>query len=317
MARGQLLGAVITAGALVAGGCAGPAAAPEPGRSNAPAIELVAPADGSTLARGSPVRIQAAVSDAAGIAWVQLWDGDHLVEGGAPAITSTELTRDFLWVPDQTGSHTLKVVAANLQGAEAQAPPLTFFVIDTALQMTSVAARLITATPTVTPLPSATPTITPIPSPTRIPPATFTPFPVLTPTPFQALHNAPVPGWMPTIIPDTLCTDAAEFVADVSIPDDTTLAPGTPFIKAWRLRNSGTCAWNERYQLAAVGGPQLSARPVLAVPQRVPPGGSLDLKVSMVAPPIRGIYFSQWQMRNPSGVRFGPILHVLIVVRSF
>lgn len=333
MAKGQLLVGVILAWALLAEGCSSPANTPQSDRSatrsKGPSIELVAPADGSTLARGSPVGIQAVVSDSAGIAWVQLWDDDRLVEGATPAITSTELTRYFFWIPDKTGSHTLKVMAANLQGEQGQAPPLTFFVIDTALQMTAVAAHLITATPTVTPLPSATPTITPTPSATPIPAATFTPFPAvtLTPTPFQAFYNTPVfgfvptpipvPGFMPTIIPDATCSDAAEFVGHVSIPDNTLVPPGAVFFKVWRLRNSGTCVWDGRYQLVTVGGTPLSARSALPVPQMVPPGGSLDLRVPMVAPPGKGVYLSQWQMRNPAGVNFGSILHVLIIVRGF
>jgi hypothetical protein len=37
--------------------------------------------------------------------------------------------------------------------------------------------------------------------------------------------------------------DKADFVTDVTIPDDTVLDPGESFTKTWRLKNSGTCSW--------------------------------------------------------------------------
>ena len=51
----------------------------------------------------------------------------------------------------------------------------------------------------------------------------------------------------------------ARFVQDVTIFDGTELAPGTPFTKIWRLRNSGTLVWPKETQLVHVGGDELGS----------------------------------------------------------
>src|SRR5262245_21217234 len=45
-----------------------------------------------------------------------------------------------------------------------------------------------------------------------------------------------------------LC-DVLEFVADVNIPDGTSMAPGQDFLKTWRVKNSGSCTWDADYKL--------------------------------------------------------------------
>ena len=50
------------------------------------------------------------------------------------------------------------------------------------------------------------------------------------------------------------CTYHATFVTDVTIPDDTRLAPGTEFVKTWRLRNSGTCDWGPGFRFVFIEG---------------------------------------------------------------
>jgi hypothetical protein len=74
--------------------------------------------------------------------------------------------------------------------------------------------------------------------------------PVPTPDPAQ-----------PTATPGTPtgCADAMEYVADLSYDDKnmtnpSTLLPGEPFRKGWRVRNTGNCAWNSLYSLVPVGG---------------------------------------------------------------
>ena len=38
--------------------------------------------------------------------------------------------------------------------------------------------------------------------------------------------------------------DWMAFVTDVTIPDGTVLQPNETFVKTWRIKNIGTCAWN-------------------------------------------------------------------------
>ena len=83
---------------------------------------------------------------------------------------------------------------------------------------------------------------TPIPT-TAIP--TSTP---ITPTPTT---SAPTSTSIPT---EAACIDSAAFVADVTIPDYSVVAPNTPFTKTWRLKNTGSCTWNSSYLVAYLSG---------------------------------------------------------------
>ena len=46
----------------------------------------------------------------------------------------------------------------------------------------------------------------------------------------------------------------ATFLNDVTIADGTVLAPGESFTKTWEFQNTGTCAWNEEYQITFIRG---------------------------------------------------------------
>lgn len=86
----------------------------------------------------------------------------------------------------------------------------------------------------------------------------------------------------------TAACDAAEFVADVTVPDGSTFAPGASFAKTWRFRNTGTCTWTTSYGIAFVSGTQMGAPAVVNMPTSVAPGGTVDVTVSMTAPTVPG-----------------------------
>ncbi len=99
------------------------------------------------------------------------------------------------------------------------------------------------------------------------------------------------------------CTDQAEFVEDVTVPDDTVVAPGETFVKTWRIRNVGTCTWGPRYFLVFVAGDLLGGKSVpLPV---VSPEAEVDLSIEVTAPEEEGTYRGDWQIRNPDGELFG------------
>jgi hypothetical protein len=108
----------------------------------------------------------------------------------------------------------------------------------------------------------------------------------------------------PTTPPSTVC-DRGAFVADVTIPDGTTLAAGTPFTKTWRIRNAGSCTWTTSYTLVFTFGDLLGASPVIPLPSSVAPGQTVDLSVNMVAPNTAGHYRSYWRFKNAVGASFG------------
>ena len=146
------------------------------------------------------------------------------------------------------------------------------------------AASSATAVPTQAPAPTEPPTSTPSPEPTSA---------VVYPTP----------------VVDAPCTYRATFLGDVTIPDNTVIAPGAAFVKTWRLRNDGTCAWGSNGHalrtLMFVNGDRLGAPDAIALPGEVQPGGTVDLAVQMIAPPIAGTYRSEWLLWVDGGYRVG------------
>jgi hypothetical protein len=102
------------------------------------------------------------------------------------------------------------------------------------------------------------------------------------------------------------CTYRATFLGDVTIPDNTQLSAGQAFRKTWRLRNDGTCAWgpNARvHSVTNVNNNPFGAPVVIAMPD-VPPGGTVDLSIDMVAPGGFGLQRSEWMfMVNEGGLR--------------
>jgi hypothetical protein len=130
----------------------------------------------------------------------------------------------------------------------------------------------------------------------------FTATPSITATkPFPTLPTA---GPSQTPAPVSLC-DAASFVRDVTIPDNTTLIPGGDFTKIWRIQNIGTCIWTPAYSLVFVSGSRMDAPARLALAGNVNPGQSVDLSADMSAPDGNGQYQGFWQLRNPAGYLFG------------
>jgi hypothetical protein len=104
----------------------------------------------------------------------------------------------------------------------------------------------------------------------------------------------------------TVCTNAAEFVADVTVPDGSEIQVGAQFLKTWRIRNSGTCTWDGRYHFVHAGGPVLGAVvEQMPLPAAVVPGQTIDLSMQMMAPVTPGFYQSDWKLASPQGMFFG------------
>src|SRR5438128_9993406 len=70
--------------------------------------------------------------------------------------------------------------------------------------------------------------------------------------------------------------DAAQFVADVTVPDGTTYNAGDSFNKVWRLKNIGTCSWTTDYTLVFSSGEQMGAASSLKFSKSVATGGTID-----------------------------------------
>ena len=99
--------------------------------------------------------------------------------------------------------------------------------------------------------------------------------------------------------------ECASFVADITIPDGSYVAPGTTFTKTWRIRNNGTTTWTTKYQLVFVSGTQMTNQSAVNLPYNVMPGQTVDISIQMTAPTATGTYKSSWMLRNESGSQFG------------
>lgn len=165
---------------------------------------------------------------------------------------------------------------------------------------------------TASPPPAASPTTTLPPFPTEIPPtATATATRAATATTASSgtatAENAETPtatSGAPAGTPGQ-GTDRAEFVADVTVPDGTTFAPGDTFVKTWRLRNAGTNTWGTDYVLSFARGAQMGAAASVPLPNAVAPGETVEISVDMTAPQALGAHTGFWLLRSPAGVAFG------------
>lgn len=129
-------------------------------------------------------------------------------------------------------------------------------------------------------------------------------------TPAQGLATQ-VPLASPTPAPD--CVPDAEYVDDVTAPDNVVVAPGAAFLKAWRVRNSGTCPWVAGYTLRFSSGEQMGGPASISVPA-AQPGETAELSVSLVAPEAQGVHRGNWQLCASDATCFGPVVYVQIVV---
>lgn len=120
---------------------------------------------------------------------------------------------------------------------------------------------------------------------------------------------------IPTNPPD--CADSASFVADVTIPDNTPFLPKEIFQKIWRLKNTGTCAWNSNYSLVFANGEQMGA-PASTPLSYTAPGEMLDLSIELTSPAENGTFVGNFELHAPDGktvlVDYGQYIWVDIVV---
>lgn len=138
-----------------------------------------------------------------------------------------------------------------------------------------------TATPAQIVVTQAVPTNTPLP-------------PTVTPVP-------PTPTPTATVV----ACNAAQFVGDVTIPDGSTLAPGSTFVKTWRLKNVGSCTWTTDYDLVFVKNNSMNGPADVNLLGNVAPGEVIDVSVTLKAPSSDGKYRGDWKLRTASGVLFG------------
>jgi len=163
-------------------------------------------------------------------------------------------------------------------------------------------------------------TNTPVTTATSIelPTLSATQTPLITNTPeFTAttlLINTQVP-------PTQVSCDNMAFVDDVTIPDNSPVAPGSKFVKTWKVRNNGQCTWSTSYRLIygwAANWTEIVAAPPagVALTKSVEPGAEYDVSVTLTAPIKSGVYMAAFRLQNDKGYNFGTILFVQFQVNG-
>jgi hypothetical protein len=121
-----------------------------------------------------------------------------------------------------------------------------------------------------------------------------------TPPPPTATHtSAPATE---TQQPD--CIDAARFESE-TVPDKSPFQPGETFTKIWRLRNVGTCTWNNGYRVVFFDGDLMGGPEEASLAGNVRPDELVEIKAQLTAPDQPGAYRGNWKLRNAAGELFG------------
>lgn len=159
---------------------------------------------------------------------------------------------------------------------------------------------------------SAVLTQTAFAAPTQTPASTPTMLPTFAPAATSAVITLPAVTQPPAASPTASCYQL-RFVSDVTIPDNTQMTPGKTFTKTWKVKNTGSCAWDAGFKFAFVGGEQMSGV-TYALPSSVAAGAEIDISVALVAPNKAGTLRGNWRMQTAGGQFFGDEVYVVIVV---
>jgi hypothetical protein len=143
--------------------------------------------------------------------------------------------------------------------------------------------------------------------------------PTLVPTPLPTVALL-IPGSEAAQVAETSgettnCLDGLTFISDMTIPDDTVVVPGSSMDKRWEVENSGTCNWEQGYELRMISGDAMGAESTQALPP-ARSGARITIRILFSAPTTPGTYRADWQAYNPAGEPFGEAFYLQIVVQN-
>jgi hypothetical protein len=139
--------------------------------------------------------------------------------------------------------------------------------------------------------------------------------PTLVPTPLPPTQTPPSLSPPGTVTAEVSCRDNLTYLSDISIPDGTVVAPGSTIDKRWEVENSGSCNWEEGYQIRLISDQALgSPKELTLVPARS--GSRVEIRIVFTAPEQEGKYRSAWQAFNPQNVAFGDPIYIEISVKK-
>ena len=180
------------------------------------------------------------------------------------------------------------------------------------------------ATPTIDPIliqTEAVQTFSAILTQTAFAAPTNTPVPTQTAAPtFPPLATNTIGAGLPTFAATSTTSGSTAnacygliFVSDVTVPDNTPVTPGQTFTKTWKVKNSGTCAWDAGFKFAFTSGNAMNGT-AYTLPTAVAAGAVVDISIAMTAPSTAGKVQSNWRMSTAGGQFFGNEVYVIVVV---
>jgi hypothetical protein len=100
-------------------------------------------------------------------------------------------------------------------------------------------------------------------------------------------------------------TCASASYVDETIPDGTIMSPGQQFTKIWRIKNTGTCAWDTTWKFVYLSGEIMGGAYVYNFPQPAAPGQIVSVPLVLTAPTTDGTYKGYWKIQSPWGGLLG------------
>jgi hypothetical protein len=111
---------------------------------------------------------------------------------------------------------------------------------------------------------------------------------------------------MPSVTLTSLPCNWAQFISDVTVPDNWETTPNDHFTKTWRLKNIGSCTWTSGYSLVFDHGDQMGAPASQQLTTgTVAPGQTVDVSVDLVSPAADGTYQGYFKLKASDSTIFG------------
>lgn len=139
----------------------------------------------------------------------------------------------------------------------------------------------------------------------------FVPPTAVEPTPEPTNTPAPLPTQAEN---NTSCSNSLTFISDLTIPDGTEVNVSVTMDKRWEVENSGSCAWDERYQIRLIAGSDYGAGQQQALPP-ARSGTRATIRILFTSPNQPGTYRSAWQAYAPDGSSFGDPFYIEFIVK--
>ena len=92
------------------------------------------------------------------------------------------------------------------------------------------------------------------------------------------------------------------------------MTPGQDFVKSWKVKNIGSCAWSTGYNIIYAYGDKMGGQ-TTALTAEVLPNAEADISIPLKAPVKSGTYTGYWHLSSNNGYPFGTTLTVVIVVK--